>query len=226
MAGGRVTFMFWHRDARGSRNTIPVGHGIDGIPAYNAYYHQLNRRPRWPVSSVSLTEATVPIARLRRTEDFNDYTRKYGLDCGLGLWLAENERETAQITCLRPLRAAPHGRKDVQFVRPLLPHLQRALPVRIRLGDLRLEREVDAGAFDRLACAVFVLSPQGRALLVNASAERLVAFREGCRYHPMDFGRRILLKTRPFARSSQRLGEAPLESRRTCVCHGCGFVRR
>jgi DNA-binding CsgD family transcriptional regulator len=185
MGAACISFIFRNRRTGQSMATVATGPAAaEAMQQYNAYYGARNPllsngkqllRP----GAVTLSQVLDPPDRFLKTEYYNDFARPLDVCCGIGAWLIENDEISANISCNRSWRVGWYSAEDVAFLERLIPHLQRALQIHLRLGGLRIDRETEAGALDLAAAGVLVVSGDARVLLVNAAARRILAARDG-----------------------------------------------
>ena len=66
-------------------------------------------------------------------------------------------------------RDANRGAQD-DVMRPVVPHLQHAAQINLRLGAARFNEASSAEVLENLACGVIIVSGDGKALFVNRAA--------------------------------------------------------
>jgi hypothetical protein len=185
MTATGVSFMQHGREA-GSTLALAAGPALtDAVrESYNAYYGVRNpivkRASAWvKPGDIVLGHVVCPLGPFKRTEYYNDFIRSLDMGSVMGAWLLRTGTGYANLSCLRPLRTGVFDDSDREFVSRLVPHLQRALQMQQRLHGLRLDHRSDAAALDRVAAAIFVLSPDGRLLIANTKARLLLQARDG-----------------------------------------------
>ena len=186
LGGSSVWFMFWNQRTKDSWVSAEVGVASDAgaMSDYNRYYRSRNplivRRTHYMRPGlINVSQARYPVEKFVRTEFYNDFCKRLDIGCAIGACILETNGICAHISCMRSLRAGLFRRSDVRFLRPLIPHIQRALQIHLRLKGLRLEQHAEASALDQLSVGVFLVSSDGRVLLANSSAQRLLAARDG-----------------------------------------------
>lgn len=75
--------------------------------------------------------------------------------------------------------ARPFSKDDRELVRALLPHIQRAVRLHVRLNKIESERAVYAGAVDQLRVGAIILDESGRVLSLNQRARALLEQKNG-----------------------------------------------
>jgi DNA-binding CsgD family transcriptional regulator len=227
MAGACVTVMHADLQTRDSFISTAIGDVADELVlGYNTYYGARNpliRRRTEPMQpgGVTLSHVEYPFEKFLETEFYRDYCRRLDLGCVIRTWIIETVGTSTSICSLRSVRAGVYGNEDVRFLQPLVPHLQRALQMHVRLRELRLDGQTEAGALDRLALGVFVVSPAGRVLVANARGQRLLAARDGLTLH--DDGLRAAGGTE--TKRLRALARAAARSARGESMHAGGVLR-
>lgn len=119
-------------------------------------------------------------SRLLKSEFYNDYLRRS--DCmfhQFGGFAAGIQGTVAVISSLRSRRGGAFGRENVETLRFLTPHIERALALRQRTFQLEGKGRFLECALDSLAEAVFLLAENGRPTLLNSQAMDLVRSGDG-----------------------------------------------
>lgn len=185
MEGNCVSFVLHDRGTGRSTAKVVTGPAAsEAMRQYNAYFGARNpllsrgERLLRP-GAVTLSQVLNPPETFFHTEYYNDFARPFELACGIGVWLLEYGGVAANISCNRSLRAGWYGTEDVAFLECLVPHLQRAFQIHQVLGALRFDHRTEADALDHLGSGVLVVSGDGRVLLANACARRILATGDG-----------------------------------------------
>lgn len=79
----------------------------------------------------------------------------------------------------RPRDAKDFTPPDIYRLNLLLPHLQRALEIRQRLGIAEVTTSAALATFDRLSMGVMLMDPNGRLLHANVAAEAILRAGDG-----------------------------------------------
>lgn len=92
------------------------------------------------------------------------------------------------IECRFRVTRLPEGKKfsdkDKELVRILLPHLRRAIELHAKLDYLECEKELFAGAMNRLLLGMISLDHEGNILDMNPEAERILDEKDGIQLTP------------------------------------------
>jgi DNA-binding CsgD family transcriptional regulator/PAS domain-containing protein len=164
-----------------SRGTISQSVGIadEALRLYASRYHAVDpwaradsaRELARPGRAVP-DHALVPRAGLARTEFHADFLTRFDLGRMVSLTLFRQAYHSG-ITIFRRDRDREFDGHEVQFLEAVIPHLQRALRIHMRLAEVNLERRALLDALDSLSCAVLVADGEGRVLVANGAAAAL-----------------------------------------------------
>ena len=155
-----------------------LSHGVpeEAIEVYEAHFQTLDPWTR-PTLALSphvyapprLGRALLPESDLVKTEYFQDFARPFDLAEVMGGAVPLSQGRTAVYSTHRPWTGERFGEDDEKRVRLFVPHLQRALQLRERLGfDAASE---GYAALDRLAFGAIVCDAFGRVRFANDAAE-------------------------------------------------------
>jgi DNA-binding CsgD family transcriptional regulator len=129
--------------------------------------------------AIGVAEELVPKAQLVRTEFYNDFGRRYGLDGGMTGVIRRDEESMALISAFHQAHDRRFDADDLQLLGALMPHLHRAIQLHQRLTRLEAERDATAEAFQRLRVATIFLDAKGHVSFVNARAAEILAAHDG-----------------------------------------------
>jgi PAS domain-containing protein len=182
---GAVGAQFFLWDKR--QNTTPfaiVGRlPEEGNEAYLRYYSAFDTRrqalERVPVGKVATYDLEFDQGRFRRSEFFNDFLAPYGVPYVAGSRVLHTAGQSAVIAVLRNFRQGPFGNGQIATLERLLPHLQRAARLHLRMHEMRLQSQTVEAALDRLPFGVVIADATGRALSVNRAAAEMAAANDG-----------------------------------------------
>lgn len=111
----------------------------------------------------------------QRTEFFNEWWRPQRMEVALGANLLFDAPVAAVAVAFRPASRPEFGAAEIGFLSELLPHLQRATQLRIRLASDDLRREDIRTILEALGKPALVVDRDCRILFANDHAERLIA---------------------------------------------------
>lgn len=112
-----------------------------------------------------------PPGQVVKTEFYNDFYRRYAHFYPLGAIIERRGDDRTFLTIMRDHVQDDFSDSDVEFVRHLFPHLQRALKLYRKMQDLKFAASAGKELLDGLDVAVIGLGNDGRILFTNRSAE-------------------------------------------------------
>jgi len=128
---------------------------------------------------VGISEQFVPASVLARSEFYNDLLLPYGIPHGIFAMVERGPTRVANLSICRGARYGPFEEKNLELVRFLKPHIQRAFKLHFQLSELRARSEGIEATLNMLATGVIILGAKGEALLTNRKAEELLAGEDG-----------------------------------------------
>jgi DNA-binding CsgD family transcriptional regulator/PAS domain-containing protein len=154
---------------------------------YAQHYHSVDPwieewKKRWNRAGAETIEAgdqVVELAKLEKTEFYNDWLSKQNLAHQIGCMLTKTNQRFSAFTCNRPRKAGPFGTAELALLRALFPHLERALMFHRRIAELEGRYHASLDALDCLTTGVVLLDDQGRILTTNREADRLLRQKDG-----------------------------------------------
>jgi DNA-binding NarL/FixJ family response regulator len=111
----------------------------------------------------------------QRTEFFNEWWRPQRMEIALGANLLFDAPVAAVAAAFRPASRPEFGAAEIGIFSELLPHLQRATQLRIRLASADLRHDDFRTVLDALDKPALVVDRHCRILFANVHAERLIA---------------------------------------------------
>jgi DNA-binding CsgD family transcriptional regulator len=86
----------------------------------------------------------------------------------------------AAILCVfRGLGGSGYANREVELMRMVLPHLQRAVSVHRKLHGIAIDRDVAQDALNRVGVGVLILDQRGKVLFLNKEAQAIIAQGDG-----------------------------------------------
>lgn len=153
------------------------------VDLYNQRYGQLD--PWFEFAAHRITATPTPFLgdqllafpKLRRTEFFADYGRRY--DMVRPLTIASVNPDLFAVTVLRGENGTPWSDEEVRFALSIEPHVRRAADLHSQLHKTLLRAVALEDAFDRIAVGLVVLDEKGRILFANRAASEFHEARDG-----------------------------------------------
>jgi DNA-binding CsgD family transcriptional regulator len=162
--------------------TRSVGINPEATKLYEQHYYRLDVW-REPVTRaldwLGISERYVPFAQLERTEFYNDFALPAGIPHAIAAMVERGPQRIANLGIYRGLRGGAFDEKDLDVVRFLKPHIQRAHRLHTQLNKAQARSASLEAALNALSTGVILLGPHRRVVAMNQSAERLVAMGKG-----------------------------------------------
>jgi DNA-binding CsgD family transcriptional regulator len=136
---------------------------------------------RMPIGSVFSNHDLVRKDDFARTEIYNEFFSPLELDEGIGGSLAVDGPFSASFGVWRSARMDAFDQSDGVLLAGLIPHLQRALQLNIRVAELEMGRTASAEMLDRLRQASLLVDAACHVLFANRPAEAILADQLGLR---------------------------------------------
>lgn len=132
-----------------------------------------------PPGKVVTQQELVPDNELLQSEYYRDYLKPIGLFHILGVDTVEPDGMLARLRIARRPDEPAFKNEHKALCVKLLPHLQRAIHIHARLSRTETERDLYAGAVDRLSVATVILDERGQVLNTNAVARNILQQSDG-----------------------------------------------
>ncbi|GGC11477.1 LuxR family transcriptional regulator [Oxalicibacterium flavum] len=109
-----------------------------------------------------------------RTRFYTEWLAPQGVAYAAGAIVLQEGPWLTQLILQRRRDQPPFARDEMDLLNRLVPHLQRAIQMRQRLDESRIDRQLLAAGLDALAMPVFLFNERMRVAHCNRSAERLI----------------------------------------------------
>ena len=165
-----------HNIKTGMAEAIGVPYSPSEMERYWRHYSTVNP---WtlgdnvlePDGAIIPSEAIVPVERLRRTEFYNDWSRKNEIVYSIGIHLGIENNRFRYLALNRGDRSGPHSSEVLKYLALLVPHIQNAIRLHAKLqelGDLNL-------TLDHLTIPVFLIDEDCHVSAMTRAAKRMLA---------------------------------------------------
>lgn len=152
-------------------------------PEYARTYatHWATRNLLWdasahlPVGQPFSTEVIFPRKMFRKTEIFNEWFQPQGFEIDLSAKLLVEGPLSVVASVYRPASRPDFSPTDIAWFSHLVPHLQRAMQLRVRLASAELDKADFRAVLATLDQPALLVDRQSRILYANSRAERLIA---------------------------------------------------
>jgi len=159
-----------------------VGIDPEATKLYEQHYYRLDVW-REPVTRsddwLGTSERYVAFSDLERTEFYNDFALPAGIPHAIAAMVERGPLRIANLGIYRGLGAGPFGERDLDVVRFLKSHLQRAYRLHTELNKAQVRSAGLEAALNTLSTGVILLGPHMRVVVMNQSAERIAALGNG-----------------------------------------------
>lgn len=129
---------------------------------------------RKPVGAVHSVHDLMPTADLMQMPIYGEFFAPLGLEERLGAKLVDDGTSWGVFGVWRPARLGPFGRSTVDLLNAIVPHLQRAMQLNIRLAEVEMVRSASAEVLDQLSQAILLVDGVCQVLFANRSAETIL----------------------------------------------------
>lgn len=128
---------------------------------------------------VGISERFVPSSTLLGTEFYNDLLLPYEIPHGIFAMVERGPARVANLSICRSARAGPFAEENLEIVRFLKPHIQRAYRLHFELAAANSRSAGLLNVLDVLSTGVILFGPSMQVVTMNRAAERIVAAGDG-----------------------------------------------
>lgn len=114
-----------------------------------------------------------------KMEYYNDFLRPMGVFHSLNGLIFSRGSESSHIDVFRPRGAESFDDQDLDLLKTLMPHLQRALLVHQRIATLEAKQRTTEDAIDRLPMGVVLQNSNGKIVSINRTARTILDQKDG-----------------------------------------------
>lgn len=164
----------------------------------------------WTPGSIVDGRDTIADEDFVKTEFYNDFLKPQGWYTAFGSIISQENFGSSYITALRPHSAVPE--EGHKLLRILMPHLQTAMRLHERISQLEVTVSALSDAINHLPGGVIIVDIYSRVLVINRTAESILAGNHGLRNGPSGLyasepGESLALQTTIAAAVRARDGE-------------------
>lgn len=169
------------------------------------------RRPARQAGAILPGRAIVPRAELERSDMFRAYLAPRAIEEILRLDIVSDPARSRSISLARPWSTGPFSAREIRFVHSVMPHLQRATAVQLRLEDAASVARCALSALELAPTPSLLLDAAGRIVHTNTEAGRLLREADGISAGPAGLlAAKPALTARLAAITAQATGRAGL----------------
>ena len=144
-------------------------------------------------------DSVIPESEQVRTEFYNDWMRPQGIAHPVValLYKPDSGEPDSTFGAFRERSRGPFEDRDLDLIRRLIPHLQRAVAVHRRVQGAETRAGAAVEVLDRIAGGVILLDERGAAIATNLTADRILVMEDGL----------VMDRDGPSASTSKQTGE-------------------
>ena len=158
---------------------LTEGGSSEGVARYRDGLFMADPFVALPPGKVVALHEIIPLAEFEKTELYRLCMAPGGLHDSLGADIRVEDSLEARLRIARARGSRPFGKAEKQLCAALLPHLERAVRIHVRLHRVESERALYAGAVEQLAVGAVILDGKGMVSGANQRATQLLARRDG-----------------------------------------------
>jgi len=155
----------------------------EAAKAYEQYYGALDvwaqRGLTKPAGFVCNSEALARSPEMKTTEIYNDFMVRFGIEHGMFAAVQNTGSRITSVSLYRAPSQPQFERSEIEILRFLLPHVDRAVGLYGRFSQLTDRSAGFEAALNSMATGVIFLGPEGRVFFMNRSASEIVSERDG-----------------------------------------------
>ncbi|MBK8990929.1 MAG: helix-turn-helix transcriptional regulator [Gammaproteobacteria bacterium] len=174
-----TTLVLRPADTDGAGLILTEGGSGDALALYREGLFMADPFAALPPGKVVALHEIIPLAELEQTELYKLCMAPGGMHDSLGADVEVDGIVEAQLRVSRARGARSFGKRETQLCTLLLPHLERAVRIYMRLHRVESERALYAGAISQLAVGTVILDARGAVSATNTLADGILAARDG-----------------------------------------------
>lgn len=147
--------------------------------SYETHFFALDPFVRLPEGEVITAEELIGKQQWLRSPMYQDYLRPLNIRHLMGADIYTKEGIECRLRVTRPNDADTFSNEDKALVRFVLPHLKRSLRLHARLDYLECDRQLFAGAVNRMLLGMISFGQDGSILELNQEAQRILGEKDG-----------------------------------------------
>jgi DNA-binding CsgD family transcriptional regulator len=124
-------------------------------------------------------DTVIPRAQLLRSDLFNDYIRPMGGYRALGVVPYRRDGFNSYLAICRGERAEDFSETDIAMLDRVVPHVTRALRIRLQLNAADARVAAALGAFDQIDAGIAIVDRELRPIAINQRLEQVLIRHDG-----------------------------------------------
>ena len=166
-------------------HAVTASWGLDpeGLSLYESHYGPLDvwvgRARQVPVAHACLSQELCSMEEFVKTEIYNDFMSRFGIEHGMFGIIENTASRAASISLYRDRSGSEFNPSDLDILRFLSPHIQRAFKLHFQFASLQARSAGFEAAMDRHPTGIVFLGTDGQVVLMNRAASAFVSERDG-----------------------------------------------
>jgi len=137
------------------------------------------RGAKLAVGTVTVWEMIMPRSEFCRTDFYNEWCKPQGIEAAIATNLLVEGPVSTVIATYRPYAEGDFDATETKLFAALIPHLQRAVQLQLRLAGLDGLPESSAEILNRLSQGVLLVDAKARVIFANRTAESILRVGRG-----------------------------------------------
>ena len=155
---------------------------VENLDLYNSRFFQLDPFIGLPPDEIVSAEELLGEQRWLDSVIYREYLQPLDIRHVLGVDLAPSrEGEDCRLRATRGPGEPPFGERDKALCRLLLPHLKQSVRLCSHMDQIDIERQLFAGAVERMQLGTVMLDDKGRIASINREAQAILDEKDGLR---------------------------------------------
>jgi DNA-binding CsgD family transcriptional regulator len=152
---------------------------------FNQKYNTPDTNPAIPLlmasrpGTIILREQSMKDAEWHSCGLYKNVYRPQGIYYGLGTLILKTGSHIVPMGVNRPKKYGSFARREIDLLRQIIPHVERAMRTFLRFADLQSKRAAHEALWDTLAIGVILLDGEGKVLWENRAATTVLTVSDG-----------------------------------------------
>ena len=152
---------------------------VQATESYESHFFSLDPFVRLPEGEVITAEELIGKAAWLASPMYEEYLKPLDIRHLLGADIYTKEGIECRLRITRSHGATTFSAADKALIRYLLPHLKRSIRLHARLDTLECDRQLFAGAVNRMLLGMISFSQDGSIIDSNQEAQRILTEKDG-----------------------------------------------
>jgi len=155
----------------------------EALSEYLQHYHGKTKRsiivPRSKEGSVLTDLDFTTREEMAKNDFYEDFLRKWDLGYFIGINALNTGSDLGFFGIHRPHGTDPPSQPEVSLLKPLVPHLKRAVQLHIKMASVDVREQQLTQCIEMLSLGVVLLDWRGRIAMMNSTAEHIIDAKKG-----------------------------------------------